>query len=134
MIALSQWDSYTLGIDRQRAVELFEEEISRALLERQQTIELPVFAAQVILACAKDGQHRGQGRRRPPKSENDRIARIALIKYARQRWAELKWKRGAKLRAAQEVLDEDRAGGKLGKLMNVTPKQLMQLMGVKPTS
>jgi hypothetical protein len=132
MMALPQWDSYTWGIGRQRAVELFEEEISRALLERQETIELPIFAAQVILSCAKNGQHRGHGRQRPPESENDRIAKRAIVLYARRRWAELGWKRGTKLQAAKDVLDEDRAGTKLGKRVNFSPEYLMQLMGPKP--
>ncbi len=134
MMALRQWDSYTWGIDRQRAVELFEDEITTAVLEDRETIALPVFAARVILACAKDGQHRGQGQRRPRENENTRIARQAIIKYAQQRWAELGWRRGTKRQAAQDVLNEDRGGKRLGQRVNLTPESLMQLMGPKPKS
>jgi len=135
MMTLPQWDSYVLGgIDRQRAVELFEDEITTALLEGRETVALPVFAAKVILSCAKDGQHRAQGRRRPPESTSNRVAKRAVILYAQQRWAELGWTRGAKLRAAQEVLDEDRGGKKLGKRLNLAPESLVQLMGPKPKS
>ena len=80
---LPQWESYTWGIDRQRAVELFEDEITRAGLEKRETVTLPVFAAKVVLSCAKDGQHRGQGRRHPPESARDRVAKRAVINYAR---------------------------------------------------
>jgi hypothetical protein len=129
---LPQWESYTWGIDRQRAVELFEDEITTAWLEKRETVTLPVLAARVILSCAKDGQHRGQGRQRPPESANARVARRAVVSMAQQRWAELGWKRGAKLKAAQHVLDEDRGGKKLGRRVNLSPEYLVQLMGPKP--
>ncbi len=130
---IPQWDSWTLGgLDRQRAVELFEEEITMAVLEDRETITIPVFGAKVVLACAKDGQRRGQGRRRPPESENDRVARRAIIAMARQRWAELGWRRGTKLQAARDVIAEERGGKRLGKRGNVSPEWLVQLMGPKP--
>lgn len=129
---LPQWDSYTWGINRQRAVELFEDEITRAVLEKRETVTLPVFAARVVLSCAKDGQHRGRGRRRPPESTHDRVARRAVVSTAQQRWAELGWKRGTKLQAAQEVLNEDRGGKPLAKRFNFSPEYLVQLMGPKP--
>jgi|SRR5205809_4049287 len=127
------WEGYELrGIGRQRAVDLFDQEIAFAVLERRETITLPLFAAKVILACARDGQHRGQGRHHPPDSEMDRIAKATVVDYARARWREHGWRHGTKLLAAQEVLHEKRGTKNLARRVNFTAEYLTRLMGPKP--
>jgi len=57
------WDHYEWrGPSRQRAVELFAQQIAYAELEKQETITLPPHAANVIYACAKAGARKGRGR------------------------------------------------------------------------
>lgn len=74
---------------RQRAVELLEQQIDFAELEKEETITLPVFGAKVILSCARDGQHKGQGRRRPRDTQMDRLAKRAVVGWACKRQDEL---------------------------------------------
>jgi hypothetical protein len=101
MTALTEWNRYELrGIARQRAVDLFEQEIAYAELEEREAI-VPVFAAKVILACAKDGQHRGQGRRRPSDSDMNRIRKLAVEQWMRDRATELQ-KTGVKRSHAKD--------------------------------
>ena len=101
-------------------------------LQWRETITLPLFAAKVILACARDGQHRGQGRHHPPDSEMDRIAKATVVDYARARWREHGWRHGTKLLAAQEVLHEKRGTKNLARRVNFTAEYLTRLMGPKP--
>jgi hypothetical protein len=84
------WDSYEwAGLDRQRAVEMFEEQIGYAVLMDEETVTIPIFAAKVLLVCARDGQHKREGRRRPRDTQHARLAKLAAVHWARRRKAEL---------------------------------------------
>jgi hypothetical protein len=87
-VAISDWESYEIvcadgkaAADvkrdlRQRAVEIFEDEIEFALFENRRIIAIPVFAAKVILICAKDGARKGQGRGRGKGVERQRAVEM----------------------------------------------------------
>ena len=105
-----EWDCYEWrGPKRSRAVELFAQQIAFAELEKQETITLPVFAAKVLLSCARDGQHKGQGRRRPPDSQTVRIMKRSVGQWTRQREEELVMTGMKRSRAKNQAAEDAQA-------------------------
>ena len=105
-----EWDHYEFGgLTRQLAVEIFDRQIAWAELDKEGSIKLPVFVAKLILACAKAGQHKGQGRGRPPDSEKDRISKRAIEEMTRARGAELTTQGLKRSRAKDQAVEEVQA-------------------------
>ncbi len=114
---MTEWHHHQWRLGRQQAVELFAQQIAFAELENAEMITLPLSAAKILLACARDGQHKGGGRRRPPDNQMDRVAKRAVIRCAQERMTRLVeeegWKpRDAKNKAAEEA--QERFGKRTG--------------------
>ncbi len=77
-----------MSSERQDAVDFLELEIfgktrRRPVDETTVSISLPLPLARLVLDCAKDGLHKGQGRRRPALSRADRLRRQNIYHEAR---------------------------------------------------
>jgi hypothetical protein len=126
-MTFTDWESYEwTTLERQHAVELFAKQISYSELENAETITLPIRAAKVILASARDGQHKGQGRRRPRDSDMDRIAKRTVIQWARDRKAQLV-KEGARPGAAEEQAATE-ARDEFGKRTGLSEDYIKRMM------
>jgi hypothetical protein len=77
------------GLTRADAVEWLEAQIIRARHRSADHVGLSLPEAQLILAAAKAGQHKGQGRRRAPDTRGDRVRKQAIVAWAKRRHGEL---------------------------------------------
>jgi hypothetical protein len=83
------WGSYEwAGVDRQRAVEMFGEQIAYAVMLNEETITLPPHAAKVLYACAKAGARKGRGRGNAMTDRRRAVGRLGQV-IANEGWSTL---------------------------------------------
>lgn len=68
---------------KQDAVDFLEREIDKTTRRRQPVVTLPLSVARLVLACAKQGVHKGEGRKGVELTRSDRLRRNNIYNRAR---------------------------------------------------
>jgi hypothetical protein len=131
--------------ERQNAVDFLELEIlekkrwrrGQPFDETTVSITLPLPVARIVLACAKDGLHKGQGRRRPALTRGEHLRRQNIYYEARRIYHQLRAEgRPATEDTKEQAAEEARVFGNERYGLNIAAKTIRTKMfsaaGLRP--